>query len=119
MKKGFTIVELLAVIIIISILITITGISISKVVRNSKERLNEVQVNEIISATKAYISSHMGITLDTNECGYITLNKLKQEGLIEDIKNYKNKYVKVTVDSKAIIDYNYEIVDSIGSCVEI
>ena len=120
MKKGFTIVELLAVIIILSLLITITGVSVSKIVKNSRQKLTSAQESEIINAAKAYISNNMGIDIGEDECGYISLSKLKQNGLIESIEKYKDKYIKVTVDNtKLIINYEYEIVDSVGTCVEI
>ena len=120
MKKGFTIIELLAVIIIISLLITLTGLSISKIVKNSKKNLNDIQKEQIINAAKNYISSNIGITIEENECKYLTLTKLKEEGYIEDIDSSNDVYVKIELDSsKVLIDYKYEIVDSVSGCSEL
>lgn len=120
MKKGFTIIELLAVIVIISVLVTLTGISISKIVKKSKITLTDIQEKQIINAAKNYISSRMGINIEDGECKYLTISKLKQNGFIEDINNIGEIYIKIELDSdKVLIDYKYEIDDSIDDCIEL
>ena len=120
MKKGFTIIELLAVIMIISILVTLTGISISRIVKKSKITLTDIQKSEIINAAKSYIANSMNINIDAEECKYVTLTKLKEKGYIEKINNVDEIYIKIELDSdKVLIDYKYEIVDSTDDCIEL
>ena len=120
MKKGFTIVELLAVIIIISILIIITGLSVASITRKSKKTLSDIQKAEIINAAKNYMSSNMQIEVNENECKYITLETLNNEGFLEKINDLEDIYIKIELDeSKELIDYKYDIVDSIDECIEI
>ena len=51
-KKGFTLVELLAVIIILSLLALLASTSVSKIVKDSKSDLYDTQINLIKSAYK-------------------------------------------------------------------
>jgi len=53
-KKGFTLVELLAVIIIIGVIASITIISVNKTINNSKNSLSKVQKKNIEEAAEAY-----------------------------------------------------------------
>ena len=120
MKNGFTIVELLAVIIIISLLVTLTGLSTSKLVKNSKKTLTDIQKSEIINAAKIYMSDNIGINIESGECKYITLSKLIEKGYIENIQDLDEAYIKITLDeSKILTDYIYVIDNSIESCDEL
>ncbi len=54
MKKGFTLVELLAVIVVLAIVITITQTSINKVLGNAKKGTAEATAYAIIRASSMY-----------------------------------------------------------------
>ena len=54
MNKGFTLVEVLAVIIVLSALILVVAIVVKPVVDTSKENLSDVQIKNIESAAKSY-----------------------------------------------------------------
>ena len=56
-KKGFTLVELLAVIIIIALLITISSTSILGVMKDIKSNLKESEFNNLTDAGETYISN--------------------------------------------------------------
>ncbi len=66
MKKGFTLVELLAIIVIIGILSTI-GIAVyNNVQKEAKHKLYDEQLETIKSAVRTYITENEGKTLNVN-----------------------------------------------------
>lgn len=54
-KKGFTLVELLAVIVILAIILAIAIPGISNVINSSKEQAYESQKELIVNAAKKYL----------------------------------------------------------------
>lgn len=68
-RKGFTLVEMLAVVIILGILATIMVPTITAVIEKNKEDNLDNLKKSIISAAKVYISDHRyDITLSGNAC---------------------------------------------------
>ena len=53
-KKGFTLVELLAVLIVLGVVITITATTILKQVNESRNTLSEAQINLVKNASVEY-----------------------------------------------------------------
>lgn len=82
-KKGFTLVELLGVIIIISIIIALVFPEVTKVVQKSKQIVNDIQINKILDATYDFTLKNIGLLPNDGEVKYITLNELKKEHLID------------------------------------
>ena len=98
-KKGFTLVELLAVLIILGIEITITATSILKQIKDSKKTLTESQINLVKTASIEY-ADKKGFFKTNNTKYNICIESLKKEGLIDDdiINTLKgNYYVELTV----------------------
>lgn len=90
-RKGFTLVELLAVIIILSLLALITSTSITKLVSDSKDDLSDVQIQLIKSAAQTWGADNLSQLPNVGECSYITLGDLKKYGIIDSkIINPKN-----------------------------
>lgn len=107
-KKGFTIIEVLAVIVIISILGTIGVISVNGVIKSSKENSLNLQYESIEETAKSYCNKHMFDEIEPNslclesgkdcctkvpsqgESCYIVLNDLINDKLIEEVKDPKN-----------------------------
>ena len=135
MKKGFTLVELLAVILVLGIILTITIYSVNSILNDSEESLSEVQENTIIESAKVYYLKE-GINLesdpDYDETVCVSVNYLATNGYLDkqevyDPENY-NKiggYVKITneYDGSQYTDvYSYEYVSgaitsaSINNC---
>ncbi len=85
MKKGFTLVEMLAVITIIGLLALLTIPAIDSIIRENKETVYELQEKQMIDALKEYAATNALILEDTNT---LTLYELKTSGLIE--KNLRN-----------------------------
>lgn len=82
-KKGFTLVELLAVIVILSIIAIIAYPIIGNTINNSKKKLQKEQYNRIKSAAKNWTTTNSIDDLN-GEC--VSVNKLKSEGFLEDGK---------------------------------
>ena len=75
-KKGFTLVELLAVIIILSIILSITAIAVMKVKKN-QDRINyQNMISGILTGAKNYVTNHPGETS-------VTVNELINKKYID------------------------------------
>ena len=93
MKKGFTLIEIIAVVSLIAILGLIGTISITTILKNNRNEAYNLQINNIKEATKVWTSKRIYLLPD-EEGSSITLKLayLKQEGLIDkDIKNPKTE----------------------------
>lgn len=82
-NKGFTLVELLAVIIILSLLALLASTSVSKIVKDSKTDLYDTQIKLIQSAAEAWGADNLYDLPEAGTCKYLTLFDLKQYGLID------------------------------------
>jgi type IV pilus assembly protein PilA len=95
-NKGFTLVELLAVLAILVIIMTIALPNISSSIERSKAKQNSAMEKVIISAGKLYVSNHKNnIQTDGNNKCYISMNKLTDENYLskEDIENFTGSYI--------------------------
>ena len=115
-KKGFTLVELLAVIIILALLAVIASTSVTKVVDDSKNDLETAQIKLIKDAAKTWGAENISDLPEGNSCIYLTLKDLKTYGLIDsDIKNPKTEKklsndLKIKITSK-ISNYNTQVLN--------
>ena len=116
-NKGFTLAELLGVITILAIIALITTVTITNSMKNSKEKLYDIQIDNIIMGAKTWASSNV-FSLPENEGEYITitLSQLKQSGFVED--NITNPLNNESFDDSMQImitkignTYKYEIVE--------
>ncbi|MGI6324539.1 MAG: type II secretion system protein [Bacilli bacterium] len=76
-KKGFTLVELLAVIVILGIILAIAIPNILNLINNSKEQAYESQKRFIIDAAKKYVMANQNLVFENN-VATITLNRFKK-----------------------------------------
>ena len=112
MKKGFTLVELLAVIVILGVIALITVVSVNNILSDSKDSLSATQKHNVEEAAKAYYLKEGMDEEDT--C--ISISELISKGYIEakEVKDPKTKenlegYVKITVPSTSEFNqYTYE-----------
>lgn len=121
MKKGFTLIELLGIIIILSAIILIAVPNITSSLRNSKDRLLSVQLEEIISATKSWaLTNYNNLPVQEGDEIRVSLLQLKLANLIpSDIKNPKTNelffddmQIKIT---KKGLNYIYSVLTDTGS----
>ena len=134
MKKGFTLVELLSVIVILGILASIAIPTINTAINSSRNKAYNEQINTIQNAARTYMSKN-SLKLPNQEenakCT-ISVSTLQKEGLlsVDDISNpkYKKNSSKPeekfeNFDGKVIVTfannkYNYEYVisSSVPNC---
>ena len=127
-KNGFTLVELIAVIVILGLLALIANSSVVNVVKNSKSDLYNAQLKLIESAAETWGNDNLDKLPNDGECKYLTLANLKNYGLIkEEIINPKtnsefsdNLYIKITskINSSGMLKTTYKVDDSVNGCTE-
>ena len=87
MRKGFTLVELLGVIVIMGVIALIAVPAVDSVVKKGKEKAYDITKSTIITATKNWLLDNKSL-LDDGETVNVTLADLKEQGYLEfDIKN--------------------------------
>lgn len=102
-QKGFTLAELLAIIVILSLLTLLVGTSIVPLVKGSKKDLNDVQIKAIESATEAWCAENLDRIPENKQCVYIKLQDLKESGLLDaEVKNIEleeniNNEIKIKI----------------------
>ena len=84
-KKGFTLVELLAVIVILALLALLTSTAVTKLVKDAKNDLSETQIQLIKSAADTWIADNINNLPSSGSCGYLTLEDLKYYGLLDNV----------------------------------
>ena len=87
--KGYTLVELLAVLVILGVIIMISVPAITGVINSSKEKSYDEQVKILENAARTYMSENSTLLPDNGSSFNVTIDKLKESGLIsdEEIKN--------------------------------
>jgi len=88
MKKGFTLVELLAVIIVLGVIGLIAVVTVSNELKENRESLYQIQIENIERSAQTWASNHV-FELPSGDGEYIilTLGQLKEEGLSGDVVN--------------------------------
>ena len=105
MKKGFTMIELLGVIVILAILLTVTFTSVSVIIKDSRNSVYKKQLNSILNAAYDWSLKHPN-TLPKNkgEKTYIPLLQLQRSGYVDEFINPKTKE-KYPLDLIISIEY--------------
>lgn len=102
--RGFTLVELMAVIVILGIIALIAVPNVLKTINNSKGKLSTVQESTLEKACKNYVTANVG-TVDN--CKFVTLDILHKGGFLENNSfkdpNGRNSY---TPESGFLVKWN-------------
>ena len=88
-NKGYTLVELLAVFVILGIIIMISVPAITGVINSSKDKSYDQQVKILENAARTYMSENSTLLPDSGSSYNVTIDNLKENGLISD-KDIKN-----------------------------
>ena len=111
MKRGFTLIELVAVIFILGAILIIVVPIVNDSITESKVSLSSEQVRQIESAARQWGVDNLVIQNDKpvdkkeNEVSEVTIKTLKSEGYLDD---------KAIIDAKT----KEEIINSYKVCVE-
>lgn len=108
-KKGFTLVELLAVIIILSLLALLASTAVTKIVKDSKKDLSNTQLELIKSAAEVWGADNLSQLPSSGECGYLTLEDLQKSGSIDSniINPETNEVISPDLKIKVSTKNNY------------
>ena len=105
-NKGFTLVEIMAVIAILAILLTSVGLVVTSVINKQKSRLEEQKIDVIKDAAIAYIQNKK-YYIPSCQLGntYITIGQDKVDSLNTTIGNSANRNnFKALNDDDALVD---------------
>lgn len=122
MKKGFTLVELLAVITVLAVVGLIAIPTVNHAINSSKQKAYNAQIKELINAAKSWSADNISSIDDEND-NYVPISTLISEGYIasEEVINPLtdesfNGCIKINYISK-YKNYNYEYLE-LASCTE-
>lgn len=117
-KKGFTLIEVLSILVILSLTIIVGFNTIIRSLNNTKERAYNEQISRIIKVSKNWhIDNNSKVILLENETYYLSMDELKENKIIDDIpidpRNNKkmNGCVKI-FHSEINSNYQYDYIDN-------
>ena len=114
MKKGFTLVELLAVIIILGILGLIVVPLVNETIKEQKEKLYNRQMETIESSAEGWSTKNSDKLVEDGTSIYVSITTLVQDGYLKnsDIKDPRNnKQMLGCVSISYDISYNQYVYD--------
>lgn len=107
MKKGFTLVEIMAVIIILGVIGLIAVIAVDKSIKDNNQKLYEMQISNIEDAVRTWGATNLKyLPNSADEALSIPLLLLKKEGLLD--KNIKNPKTDTLFPNDMFIDITYK-----------
>ena len=98
--SGFTLVELLAVIVILSLLALLASTSVTKLIKGSKEDIYNIQLNSIKEAAETWGAENLLYLPNAGECKYLTVGVLKEYGLLDETLNDSRNHNPISDDLK-------------------
>ena len=110
MKKGFTLIEMLAVIVILAIISLIIFPEVNKVIKNSKQKSYNTQIQNLVDATKKLVVDNTDY-LPNEESGIpscISFTTLYRAGKIDTDVIYDPRDEKVRLIGYVVIRYSNE-----------
>ncbi len=107
MKRGFTLIELMAVIVVLGILATISIISVDKIIKENKEETYKAQIATIEDAARTWGVKHIKELPDNDgETISVPLLYFKNDGIIS--ADFKNPKTNKPFNNDLYVDISYE-----------
>lgn len=106
-KNGFTLIEILAVIIILGVISLIAMPVVTNSLKESKDDLYDVQISNIRESAKTWAADNINtLPTEANESVIVTLKTLQEDGYIdEEIKNPKTNELFSTTGTCVKVSY--------------
>lgn len=118
-KRGFTLIELMAVITVLGVIAAITIPKITDTLEKSKEKAYKNQINSLVSIAKRWGASNPDKLSTETRLQFSTMfdeGYIKQKDIVNPITNDKLKgCIKITYDEE-YSQYKYEYTDSEAYC---
>ena len=90
-KKAFTLVELLAIIIVMGVILTIAIPAVNKIIKNSQLKTFEENERKLGHAVDVYFSNHYyPMPKNINDSLFVSLKELKANKIVEDVYDPKD-----------------------------
>lgn len=103
-KNAFTLIELLAVILILGMIVVVIMPIFTDTLNRTREKLNDTQKNQILTAARNWGMNHL--SLNSEDKKYVTIEELQNDGFLDD-KEVKNLVEKNTLKKDTIICIRY------------
>ena len=119
-KNGFTLVELLGVIILLGVLSVIVVPEVRDSIKQSKKKAYDKQIDTVITAAKNWVSDNIDEL--SEETIFIDIQSLKQNGFLENkkiINPVNNKEINGCVAIIYEEDFNQYEYEYLSKCPEI
>ena len=104
-NKGFTLVELLAIVAILMLIMAIITPKVFKQLKTAENVTDQEQINALINTAKLYMNQNSNLLPQENDLYVISLDELKESGLIQ-----KNQILKPSTNEEltGCVVVNYE-----------
>lgn len=115
MKKGFTLIELIGVIVILSLITMIAVPTITAMIKNKEKKTNEIVDNTIMASANKYVIDNPRIyILEKNAVFLISVqdlitNKILDKNILINSNKYKDKDLNKTKVKLTVVDNNQSI----------
>ena len=106
-KKGFTLVELLAVIVILGLLIAIISPAVMNLINDSEDSLSSQQKKLVVEATKKYMIENSQLLPEGSDRAIVYMSDLIDKGVIDNDKIIDPKS-KEEINGCVVVSYNNE-----------
>lgn len=102
-KRGFTMIELLAVIIILGILVTMAVVSVSGVMNSSYDTTYDTFETSMEEAATSYLLDHTGEIPNEGEVARLSAAMLVEEGYLDYMEDPRNEAENCQDDSYILV----------------